>query len=175
MDYNEAADTLKRLARDREAMTFAADAFTGLGSIQQATKEAEAARSAAYASAQEVKAELESLQAQVNQAELRAKKILFDADSDASAKVAAASSRCAEMVRGAQAKIDAAAAQAAKEAEAARADVAAQLAEQRTAVNALRAEEAALLESIAAKEAQLVDQEARWQAVQDAAAALMKG
>lgn len=173
MDYNAASDTLKRLARDREAMQFAADAFTALGSIDQATKESERARDVAVIAANVARSELEKAKSGVDRALVKASGIIQKATDEAATMIESARRQSETVTTTTKARLEAMEAEAKAKASAALADHDHKLQVIMSTMRDLAAQEKQLRDSITAKAVQLGELEAKFKAAREAAAAML--
>jgi hypothetical protein len=118
---HDAADAIKRMAKQYELMKFAAEALEQIGSLEQATSEAQAAatkaagerdaalseRDAAVLAAQHAQAEATDIVQQSKfEAEVKAADILRSAEAAAETKLATAERNALEMIASASAQVD---------------------------------------------------------------------
>ena len=83
MKENDIADSLRRMAFQFQAMTEAADAFDGIGSIKQSTEEANRLRDLAFADANKAKDDAAALTAKAKDLQDQADSVISNAQGNA--------------------------------------------------------------------------------------------
>lgn len=83
MDFLNAADAIRKEASKYEKFVFVAEALSKIGSIEQATKDAESRKAAAYEATQKAEADLLSAKANVAAVEDRSRHMIASAGDEA--------------------------------------------------------------------------------------------
>lgn len=173
IDFNSAADTAERLARDREALAFIATTFRELGSLTQAKEERERAAAQALLELESLHGKINDAQHELRNALAQAQQVVADAEETARTTREATVEACNEASRQSAERI------AALEADAAQRQ-ASQMEMHRDAVQIMRgqletvtAQKKALEDTIAAKAVELSSLESRIHAAREAAAAIL--
>lgn len=156
-----AAESIRRLAVQYQQMVEAADLLDQIGSLENATKEAEKARADAVAEAEAAKADTAKAKDEAKKAKDKVAAIIAEAEGKALEIVQAAEIKGQEVVASAVARADAAVSKAAVDVADATAGVASRVAELTTTKLRLEQDVASLQNAISAKQAEAEGIEAR--------------